>query len=857
MKRYPEIIMGASLTLLFLFLSFFQGGFFGRLEFGFHDLLVTLSAEKRVHESIVIVEIDNRSLAAVGRWPWSAHTLAKGLRKINLAAPKVIGLGVMPAVAEDHPEKREIAYLRELFEQTAPNPSSRRWSAFMDALGETEAALDGERVMAEAVKKTGGVILPVRPVPGDRLSPKAPPLPDGHTIPRVSLDTGPPLGGVLFPLPALTASAEGTGILQPLPDRDGRVRRERLLHRYGKGHLPSYALRLAAAFREVPPERITTGKGNGIGLGSRGVTVDSGGMLGIGFRKSPEGFLRCSWIDAINGKVPPSLFRNKLVLITPAAPGIAEFAATPVNPAMSIGELTAHAAAAILGDDHILRPGWEPFARAALILIAGSIATLLLPRLSPLLSLSVAPALFLLLAAASAAALAWGGIWLRFMLPALLPPAVCAGVLGIRYMAGDRLSPEREENLRMTGVMLQKRGMLDEAFETFRKIPVDEEMKELLYGLGRDYEKQLEVHKALYVYQYLEEHDPAFKDLARRKTQLLQAGETVILGEDGPTAPPETGEGATAPPPGPGETMDADAVPAEAADKQPKTLGRYEIVGELGRGAMGVVYKGRDPRINRVTAIKTIRFADSYESREAEKAKASFFREAESAGTLSHPHIVTIYDAGEEAELAYIAMEFLEGEDLTAHTPKDRLLPVRKVIDHAADIADALDFAHEKGIVHRDIKPANIMLLKNGGVKITDFGIARITASSQTRTGVVKGTPFYMSPEQITGKKVDGRTDIYSLGIMLYQLLTGEIPFSDDNPAALMHKILHDPPPDPRSKNPAIYNPLAAIIDKALEKEPGRRYQRAGQMATHLRKLARLIDDAAARKRARSREEGR
>jgi serine/threonine-protein kinase len=257
---------------------------------------------------------------------------------------------------------------------------------------------------------------------------------------------------------------------------------------------------------------------------------------------------------------------------------------------------------------------------------------------------------------------------------------------------------------------------------------------------------------------------------------------------------------------------------------------------------------GQDPRINRTTAIKTFKLGEGYDPEEVEKLKLRFFREAESAGPLSHPNIVTIYDAGEEHDLAYIAMEYLEGEDLQKYTKRASLLPMRKVIEYVADIADALDYAHQKGIVHRDIKPANVMLLKTGVVKITDFGIARITASSQTQTGIVKGTPHYMSPEQISGTKVDGRSDIFSLGVMLFQMVTGDLPFKGDSPAALMHQIMNTPQPDPRKINPKILKPMVTIIDKSLEKDREKRYQRAIQMAQHLRTLGKKIDELVAQK---------
>jgi serine/threonine-protein kinase len=210
---------------------------------------------------------------------------------------------------------------------------------------------------------------------------------------------------------------------------------------------------------------------------------------------------------------------------------------------------------------------------------------------------------------------------------------------------------------------------------------------------------------------------------------------------------------------------------------------------------------------------------------------------------------VTIYDAGDEQDLAYIAMEYLEGENLEKYTSLEHLLPMRKVIDYVADIADGLDYAHQRGIVHRDIKPANIMLLKNGVIKITDFGIARITATSQTQTGVVKGTPYYMSPEQFSGEKVDGRSDIFSLGTMLFQLLTGKLPFYAESPSALMHQIMHAEHPNPRSLNPKIVKPLVTIINKALEKDREKRYQKAITLSAHLRETGKRIDDFMAKKK--------
>ena len=289
---------------------------------------------------------------------------------------------------------------------------------------------------------------------------------------------------------------------------------------------------------------------------------------------------------------------------------------------------------------------------------------------------------------------------------------------------------------------------------------------------------------------------------------------------------------------GPEETV----VVQEVSQSKP-SLGRYEILEELGRGAMGIVYKGRDPKLNRVTAIKTIRFTDDFDEEQAAKIREQFYREAEVVAKLSHPNIVTIYDVGEDLDLSYLAMEFLEGESLESFARSDNLMPIRKSIDVAAQVCDALAYAHGHGIVHRDIKPANIMILKNGLVKVTDFGIARATASSKTRTGVIKGTPYYMSPEQISGMKVDGRSDIFSLGIVFYQLLTGELPFGGENLAAIMYQITTVEPEPPTTHNPKIYKAAVAILNRALEKSLESRYQNAKQMGDHLRLLAQKLDE--------------
>jgi serine/threonine-protein kinase len=276
-------------------------------------------------------------------------------------------------------------------------------------------------------------------------------------------------------------------------------------------------------------------------------------------------------------------------------------------------------------------------------------------------------------------------------------------------------------------------------------------------------------------------------------------------------------------------------------------LGRYQIEKELGKGAMGVVYLGRDPKINRVVAIKTMALSQEFEADELVEVKERFFREAETAGRLNHTNIVTMYDAGEEHDLAYIAMEFLKGKDLVPYTKPDNLLPLPKVLSIVARVAEALSYAHENNVVHRDIKPANIMYEpESDQVKVTDFGIARITDSSKTKTGMVLGTPSYMSPEQLAGKKIDGRSDLFSLGVSLYQMITGTLPFVGDSMAQLMFKIANEPHPDIRGLRPGLSDALVALIDRALVKDPDQRYQTGAELAKDLKACIPLVGDGGA-----------
>jgi serine/threonine-protein kinase len=265
----------------------------------------------------------------------------------------------------------------------------------------------------------------------------------------------------------------------------------------------------------------------------------------------------------------------------------------------------------------------------------------------------------------------------------------------------------------------------------------------------------------------------------------------------------------------------------------PKTLGRYEVVAEVARGAMGVVYKARDPLIDRMVAIKTIDIGLS--NAESEAFERRFFREAKSAGRLNHPNVVTIYDVGKSGDVAYIAMEFLDGRSLRQILDSGIVLAPNRVADVAAEIAEGLAFAHRNGVVHRDVKPANVMVLASGAVKITDFGIALLPTGTRTMSGNVFGSPRYTSPEQIMGRDVDGRSDIFSLGAVVYEMLTGRSPFTGGDLNSVLRQVLSEPTPSPSTHNAKLPRAFDHILGKALAKDPAERYQTADEFAQDLR----------------------
>jgi hypothetical protein len=354
-----------------------------------------------------------------------------------------------------------------------------------------------------------------------------------------------------------------------------------------------------------------------------------------------------------------------------------------------------------------------------------------------------------------------------------------------------------------------------------------------LYTLASQLEQRGRAPQATAVYRHLARFDNTYRDVAARLGRLMDAERAKPK-----AAPPAPDKPIVIPAPAPmAATLSAAGCADEAAPGAAtiQRLGRYQLEREIGRGAMGIVYLGRDTAINRMVAIKAIPLASEFSDAELVEARARFFREAETAGRLNHPNIVTIYDVGEERGLAYIAMEYLKGRHLSDYAKSDNLLEPRKVLEVIGRTAEALGFAHKQQVVHRDIKPANLMYDPATDVlKITDFGIARLSGAGSTRTGIVLGTPSFMSPEQLEGRTVTGHSDLFSLGVSLFQLLTGQLPFNADSMTGLMQQIAEAPHPPLRAFRPDLPACVESVIDRALAKNPDARYDSGAHMAAAL-----------------------
>jgi serine/threonine-protein kinase len=800
--------------------------FFGTLERRYYDFAST-STSRLPSDRIAIIAIDDQSIANIGRWPWPRDVHAQLIDQLAAAKAKTIAHTVFFLEPQTD---RGLVFIRKMKDALGPAADPAAASGGLTeelgkVIAEAELALDTDAKLAASMAKAGNVLVPSVFVLGEPQGRPDSPLPDYALKSAVAEQNNFSLPAVRGqqPIAVIGNSAAGIAHLNQLPDVDGAVRQEPLLINYFGKAVPSMGLLAAVKSLNLDAADIRLNNGESVQIGKLRIGTDEVALMLPQFYKGRDGrpaFAVDSFYDVLSGKIPPGKYADKIVIIGATAAGVGTQFPTPAGPGLSPAETIAHITSSILSEHFIVQPGWGMWATLAVLLVVAAYLIAGLPRLSAGKAALVTLGLFLLLLVAEFGLLSASATWLKLVFPAALLLIGHLALTTKRFLMTEagkiRSDEESAETSRMMGLALQGQGQLDMAFDRFRRVPFTDALMDNLNNLALDFERKRQFNKAQAVYEYMAGHNKNHKDLQAKLNRAKNLSETVILG----------GSGAH-----PGGTMLLDGGGVEKP-----MLGRYQVEKELGKGAMGVVYLGKDPKIGRVVAIKTMALSQEFEGDELTDARERFFREAETAGRLQHQNIVTIFDAGEEHDLAYIAMEFLKGKDLADVTKDGHLLPVPKVLSIVSRVAEALAYAHKQNVVHRDIKPANIMYDPGTDtVKVTDFGIARITDSSKTKTGMVLGTPSFMSPEQIAGKKVDGRSDLYSLGVMLFQMLAGVLPFRGDSMAELMYKIANEPAPDIRIIRQELSGRLADIVALSLSKNSETRYQDGEQFAADLR----------------------
>ncbi len=877
------------LIITFIFLIFANSDFIASIERSAYDFGVR-SSSRIASDKIAIIAIDDQSIDNIGRWPWSRDIHAQMHDLLAQGGAKAIGQTVFFSEPQIDPGLQFIRELKQAFEESsisavpmfveelaltvedsrelvknkrdkngkvavnkiadALEESPLRYqvaeelNAYLEYINSAEIILDTDSTLAQSMQNAGNVIFYMPVVEGLPYGQPDASLPDYVTRNRIleeniidSEVTNPegftplPVIDAYPPIAILGEQSLAIGASVPLPDADGGIRTEPLIIDYYGEYYPSMALVLAAKSLNLELKDIQVTVGSDVQLGRLNIKTDGFSLMNTFFYHDDENFVPAfqvdSFFDVIQGKIPAEKYKDKIVLIGATALGVGDTFVTPINPTMSPVVTLAHSVSSILNEDFFIKPEWSFYARMGALLLVALYLMLLLPRLSAVIGFVITGVLLVALFVTHYILMTTQGMWLQLMMPALLLGGGHFLLTTKRFFMSERgkarLDIESAESNRMLGLSLQGQGQLDMAFEKFRKLPLDKSALEVLYNLALDYERKRQFNKAKSVYDYMSDFDAKFRDIKDRSNRAQSLEETVILGGGGSS---------------PGGTL-----LMEGGGVEKPMLGRYEIERELGKGAMGAVYLGKDPKISRVVAIKTMALSQEFEDDELVEVKERFFREAETAGRLNHPNIVTIFDAGEEHDLAYIAMEYLKGTDLSKYIKPDTLLPLKQVLSIIQRSADGIDYAHQYNVVHRDIKPANIMWdPETDSCKITDFGIARITDSSKTKTGMVLGTPSYMSPEQLAGKKVTGQSDIFSLGVMLFQMVTGKLPFTGDSMASLMYKIANEIHPAPESINPDVPRCVTVIINRAMEKDVEKRYQHGKDMVADINKCLKIIE---------------
>jgi serine/threonine-protein kinase len=826
MAKYSSYILYLLVSILVVVL--FANGMapIDAMQRGLDDFLCNITASESKRPNVVIINIDNRAQDKFGEWPWNYDRVA------DLAAATASGEPSAIMLDFDLPE-----------------------NTHQDSAGHTEILAGQLHWIENAVLQYDIALANYRSAKTNNpefLFKNS--ITTENRLGEMSEDASLLVRKIFMPAHKLLEHKPYLGFDYDAPDDDRVLRRQPLVMHYEGYYYPSQTLLTAAVHLGVSTSDIKVKENTTVELGSkRSIPIGAGSAFFTRFGKGSP-FVSYSAADVLSDKFEHSKLKGKAVLIGVEDPRNTERFKTAVNDRMPSTWVKASVIENII-NKNVVTPAQNSGMITMLILFfLGAVCAFVLPRVAMMHRFMIlGGALIFLLNVNYFMVSSFGVIpQTAYIALQLLLFMIASPMLDSSLMSGTVSAPEASSKPKVDRRKPKQSdtvvGTADIPIRELKASPQDPEnidtraldsldKEQLDAGLEKTTSHEVEDHQAIDIDadadhaedatslhagldnsdQIPSEHidEPAADEEEHTAVDHADLGE---MEHDGDVDIPAVDESSPIP-----------QVPTDI-----KNLGRYQVSEILGKGAMGMVYKGSDPAINRPVALKTIRLDFVNDPEEMAELKERLFREAQAAGKLSHPNIVTIYDVGSEGHLQYIAMEYLEGVTLETMIKKKTKFNYRIIAQIIVQICTALEYAHEQGIVHRDIKPANIMILKDYRVKVMDYGIARIDSNSMTKTGIAMGTPNYISPEQLKGLKIDRRADIFSLGVVMYEMLLGRRPFKGENITSLIYSIMNQEPEKPSNVNPRVPLLFDHVIMKALAKDQAARYQHASEIVTDL-----------------------
>ena len=831
MSKYSSYVLFLLISVFVVILYVNDFGPLQSLQQTMTDQFVAMTTPEGNQRNVVVVAIDGRAQDEYGSWPWNRDLAADLLAATASGEPKVILADF--DLSED---------------------------AYQDSAGFTT-------VLAGQLSWMENVILPYDIALATYRSSKTNnpdhlfnySLPVDNPLGLMNEDASLQVRKVFLPAEKLLEHDPYLGFNYTMPDEDRVLRHQPLVMNYEGYYYPSMSLLAAAIFLGVSPDDVRVIEKKAIHVGSQSVIPINNTSAGFIRHYPATAFKRYSAAEVLGNDFDFGAFKNKVVLVAVDDPSITEAFRTPIEEATPKYLVTAGVIENIINESLVDVKDERTGLNMILLFFLGAVCAFVLPQVSLLYRIVILVGGLVLVGNVN-----------YFMISSfnMAPTTVYVGLELILFMAAAAMlesgllggAAEKSSAKAITPRAKPKSASSPGKDQPtpISAVPV----REIVAGSNDPNSQETAIlsmddsHPSVADYQAIDidnsadqttatpadgvqssAHDSLERTIDADISLDADAGPEIISPEPTESGSEEvrteSSPGAGEAPVSPDDSGIFDA-PLESAllpqQSELKNLGRYQITGILGKGAMGTVYRGVDPAINRPVALKTIRLDFVTDPEEMAELKERLHREAQAAGKLSHPNIVTIYDVGSEGHLQYIAMEYLEGRTLEDMIKKKTKFNYRIIAEVIMQICSALEYAHQQGIVHRDIKPANIMILKDYRAKVMDYGIARVESSSMTKTGIAMGTPNYMSPEQLKGQAPDQRADLFSLGVVMYELLLGRRPFKGENITSLIYSILHQEPQKPSNINPQVPLLFDRIIDRCLKKDPAERYQKASDI---------------------------